>query len=153
MKASAFDIFASNPKTEAEGVWQDFGSFRIRIARAGGGNRRFARVMEAKVKPYLRAVKTETLDPEIANRILLETYVQCVITGWECNTAADGEPDKWEPVVEVERGVFEPYSEDAVKKALIALPNMFDDIKAQAGGFATFKDEVRAANVGNSSKS
>lgn len=151
--ASAFEIFASNPKSEADGVWNDFGDFKIRIARAGGANKRFVRVMEAKTKPYLRAIKTETLDPDIANRIFMECYAQCVITGWECNTAKQGEEAKWEPVVEVEPGIYEAFSDAAVLKALVALPNLFEDIKNQAGGFASFKDEVRAVNAGNSRKS
>lgn len=149
--SSAFKIFSTNEKAESNGVWQDFGDFKVCIARSGGGNKRFARVMEAKIKPFLRAVKTETLDPEIANRIMMECFAECVVTGWQCKQPDPSAPEGfvWADVVEVAEGVFEPFTPAAVMKAFKALPNMFLDIQAQAGAFANFRDAVRETNAGN----
>lgn len=145
---SAFEVFGTNDDLEKEGVWQNFGTFRVRLARAGGANKRFARLIEAKTKPFLRAIKTDTLDMDTQLRITREVFAETVVTGWQCNKGTDKEP-KWEDVVEVAPGQFEAFSPASVLKALVALPNLFTDIQQQANSFANYRDEVRAVNAGN----
>jgi len=135
---SAFNIFKTDEKAEQEGVWQDFGTFKVRVARSGGGNKRFQKMMEARMKPYGRAIQLGTMEEDIALNILADVYSKTVITGWQCKR-----DDKWEDVVEVAPGTFEPYSPDVAKKALIALPNLLLDIQAQSSNLAMYRDTVR----------
>lgn len=145
---SAFDVFGSSEKLETEGVWQTFGDFKIRIARAGGANKRFARLLEAKTKPYMRAVKTDTLDMDTQVRLLREVFAETVVTGWQVKKTVDGK-EVWADEVEVAPGVYEAFSPASVLKAFVALPNLFTDVQQQANSFAIFRDEVRLANSGN----
>ncbi len=135
---SAFSVFKTDEKAEQEGVWQDFGTFKIRLARTGGGNKRFQKMMEARMKPYNRAIALGTMEEGVALNILADVYSQTVITGWQC--LRDG---KWEDVVETAEGHFEPYDHTTAKKALLALPNLLLDLQAQASSLAMYRDTIR----------
>ena len=36
-----FDQFETDPVLESEGIWIDYGAFRVKIARAGGANKKY----------------------------------------------------------------------------------------------------------------
>ena len=133
---SPYELFKTDPKAETEGLTLDYGDFRIRIARAGGANRAFARALEARLKPYRRQLQTETLDEKIAERILREVYADHVILGWDGVTGPDGKAMA--------------FARETVLKLFEDLPELFRDIQDQAGRVALFRAHNLEDDKGNS---
>lgn len=133
---SPYDIFKTDATTETEGLVLDYGDFQIRIARAGGANRAFARALEARLKPYRRQLQNETLDEQVAERIMRETYADHVILGWEGMTGSDGKALA--------------FTRDSVLKLLADLPELFRDLQDQAGRVALFRARNLEDDKGNS---
>jgi hypothetical protein len=134
--ASPYDLFKTDPMTETEGLTLDYGDFQIRIARAGGANRGFVRALEARLKPYRRQLQSETLDEQVAERILREVYADHVILGWQ--GVADGD------------GKAMAFSRANVLKLLSDLPELFRDLQEQAGRIALFRAQELEDAKGNS---
>ena len=134
--ASPYDLFKTDPRTETEGLTLDYGDFQIRIARAGGANRGFVRALEARLKPYRRQLQSETLDEQVAERILREVYADHVILGWQGVTDGDGKPMA--------------FGRENLLKLLADLPELFRDLQEQAGRIALFRVQELEDAKGNS---
>ncbi|MEE8518136.1 MAG: hypothetical protein V3S98_03310, partial [Dehalococcoidia bacterium] len=78
-----YKAFKTDDLLETKGVEIDYGTHRVTIARAGGANKKYARVLEQKTKPYRRAIATETMDDARAMELLQETYAEAIILNWE----------------------------------------------------------------------
>jgi len=130
-----YKMFGNDKTLEAEkGIALDYGDFQIRVARAGGSNSNFARMLRTKLKPYKRQVDLGTMDDAVAQKILAEVYAESVILGWSGVTDTNGD-------------VLEFNTENAVK-LLLDLPDLFTDIQRQAENFTNFRqaeleDEVK----------
>ena len=133
---SIYDLFATDPKAEAEaGLVLEYGSFgRITIRRAGGANKAFARALESKLRPYRRQMQAGTLDETLAERLLAEVYAETVLLGWENIHGRDGQDIA--------------FSHRAAAQLLTDLPELFRDVQEQAQKAANF----RAAELAESAK-
>lgn len=133
--------FKTNTEVEKTGVVLEYGMASngkptsIRIARAGGANTRFAKLMEQKTAPYRRQIQTKTLDESIAERITKEVYAEAVILGWEN--------------VEDENGNLLDFTLENVIKVFSDLPDLYADIIVQSQEIALFRSEVREADSKN----
>lgn len=140
-----YNTFETDKNLERDGIVLDYGfnskqqPVQIRIARAGGANARFAKVLEQKMKPYKRAIANDTMDNKVAEKLLVEAYADAVILGWEGVEDRDGNPLE--------------FTRDNVVKVLSDLPDLFLDIQAQSQKSALFRAEVREAEQGNSPRS
>ena len=92
-RKGGYGSFRSDIDAEQEGVVLDYGPFRVTIARAGGSNKAYERVLEALTKPYRRAIQLETLDAKVSEKIMKEAMAKAVILNWEVLVDADGLPD------------------------------------------------------------
>ena len=133
---SIYDLFATDPKAEAEeGLVLDYGGFgRITIRRAGGANKAFARALESRLRPYRRQMQAGTLDEAVAERLLAEVYAETVLLGWDGITGRDGQDIAFTP--------------QAAAQLLTDLPELFRDVQEQAQKAANF----RAAELADSAK-
>jgi hypothetical protein len=120
-----YALFATDASLEQAGILLDYGSFRLRIARAGGGNRKFAQVLEARLKPHRRQIQTETLADELATRLIVEAYAEAVILGWDGVAGPDGAPL--------------PFTRENAVKLMLDLPDLFRDVQEQATKAALFR--------------
>lgn len=141
---SIYGSFLTNKNEEERGKWHEFGAVRIRIARAGGGNKRFSKLLEAKTRPYQRAIKTETMDNAVAERIMREVFAETIITGWQTKTA-----DAFEDVVLFMDGTTAPTTPQSVVRALEEIPELFTEIQDIAGKVSAFRDAQIEGNAGN----
>jgi hypothetical protein len=132
---SPYTLFATDNRLEQDGILLDYGSFRLRIARAGGANRRFAQVLEAKLKPHRRQIQTETLADEVAHRLIVEAYAEAVLLGWEGVVDAGGQPM--------------PFTRDNAVRLLTDLPDLFRDLQEQATKAALFRRQAEEADEKN----
>lgn len=129
-----YSQFQTNDDLEKGGVVIDYGSFRVLIARAGGANTDFMRVLAAKTKPHRRAIQTETMDPNLAQAIEREVYAETVVKNWE--TMVDGE---WKQGIESPDGGLLPVTVENIAMTFENLPDLYFDLKEQANKVAIFR--------------
>jgi len=168
---SMYSQFATDTNLERAGIDLDYGEFRVRIARAGGSNKRYARVLETKMKPHRRALQAETLDPKRAERLLVESYAEGVILEWAVSVVADAKGAPKEPLVLASahlkktgkeapntvfvKGIESPtgdvlaFTVENVVDTLIALPDLFTDIREQASKAGLFREQALEEDAGN----
>src|SRR5690348_9498412 len=95
MVKSLYEQFG-NTNLEREGIWLNYGvgpkgPMRIKIARAGGGNKRYAAALEANFREHRRQYELGTLDNDVATELLIRTFADAVILEWEGITDRNGE--------------------------------------------------------------
>lgn len=138
---SLYSQFQTDKDIEKTGVVLEYGKTKegkiiaIRIARAGGANTRYTKLMEAATKPYRRQLQNETLDNDIAEGITQKVYAQSVILGWENVQDQNGN----EMVFNVENCI----------KLFKDLPDLWADIQNQATRAALFRQEILEADSKN----
>jgi hypothetical protein len=142
---SLYSQFATDTNQEKDGIFLQYGTnskglpVRIKIARAGGSNARFAKILERETKPYRRQIQMETLDEETGQIIQRRVYAKAVILGWEN--------------VEDKAGVAIPFTEENVIKVLTDLPDLFIDIRECAAKAALFRSDALESDAKNLPKS
>lgn len=133
---SLYSQFATDRDAERDGVWLDYGSGgRIKIARAGGGNVRYQKRLQAFSKKFRRQIELEILEDEVAEKELADIYASTVVLAFEEVKDRDGSDL--------------PYSREAARKLLLDLPDLFADIRAQATNLALFRELEREEDAGN----
>lgn len=142
---SMYEQFKTNETLETQGVVIDYGDFRVTLARAGGANRRFARVFEAKTKPYRRAIQTETMDEGVAMRILRETYAEAAIKNWEVKN----EKEEWSVGIEAPDGSILPFDIRSILSTFDNIPDLFEDLREQAGKASLYREMVLEEDAKN----
>lgn len=132
---SPYALFSTDTALESSGITLDYGSFRLCIARAGGANRKFQQVLEAKLKPHRRQIQTETLADEVAHRLIVEAYAEAVLLGWDGVVDAAGQPL--------------PFTKDNAIRLMTDLPDLFRDLQEQATKAALFRRQAQEADEKN----
>lgn len=143
---SIYDVFQTDQDVEKSGIKIDYGPFYFLIARAGGANKRYSTRLEALLKPYRRAIQTETMDEKVGLDLVAQAYAETVILGW-------GHVDKDGKVVDGvvlgRDGKPLELTVDNVKRVLLDLPDLFKDLREQAEKAALFRVQVKEADAKN----
>ena len=132
--SSLYTQFQTDKNVEKDGVVLTYGMnskkkpIEIRIARAGGANIRYSKLLEAATKPYRRQLQNETMDNDLAEQITQKVYAQSVVLGWEN--------------VEDENGVEMAFTVDNCMKLFKDLPDLWNDIQVQATRAALFRAQI-----------
>lgn len=128
-KMSPYAMFQTDAKLEKDGIILDYGDFKLRIARAGGANRRYERLLEQRTKPIRRALQTDA--PGLKRRvepILREVFAETVVLGWEGVVDRDGNEL--------------PFTKENCIKLFEDLPDLFADVQEQATKMSNFRSEA-----------
>lgn len=143
---SMFGGFKVSPTLENEGIWADYGTFRVRLRRAGGGNKLYQRTAEQVMRPYQKLSKAGALSNDKAVELLKIIFAKAVIAGWEYQI----EDDQWVSGVEdpATGEIVEP-TEDVLVRVLDAYPDLFDDLTATARELRNYLAEDDEAAQGN----
>lgn len=143
--------FKTDDILETKGVVLDYGDTRIRVARAGGANKRFGLALTKATKPHRRLIQAGLLDPDRSNFIMRDVYARTVVIGWETK-GKDGEfksgidpADMGEP-----EGDLVSVCPANVLKVFNHLPDLFMDVQLQAQEHAIFRAELDEVSAGNS---
>ena len=132
---SIYNSFTSDPEFEKRGIILDFGNGEwVRIARAGGANKKFIQLFEALMKPYRRAFELGTMDDEKAAKIMHEAFAKAIVLEW-CIKGPDGKE-------------IEFNAENAIK-VFQDLPEFFATIKNEAENRANFKRKAQEEEAKN----
>ncbi len=145
-----YQSFKTDADLEQRGVILDFGDYRVRIARAGGANLRFARVFEAKTKPFRRAIQNETLSEDKAKEIAYESYAEAIVLGWDTPVDNGDGTVRYEPYILDDEGNQIPYSKENVIKTFKEVPDFFLTMQAEAQRVSNFRREAQEDEAKNS---
>ena len=138
-----YNTFKTDPNREQEGVWLDYGDFRVLIAHAGQGNKKYVAYAEKKLRPVRQAMNAGALSNERSMTIMADVYATTIVLGWEVAQKDSEGRQIWKSGIEDEDGSILPFNKDTVEQTLKNLPNLFVDIQTQASSIANF----RAAEV------
>lgn len=146
-----YENHATDGKLEKTGVWVDYGEFRVKIAKAGGANRKYTAMVERETKPIRRALQAGTVSEERARPIMIKVFTETIIMGWQTwdDDAKDGEGE-WVDGIEMRDGTVGKYTKENVTTVLNDLPAVFNMIKQDALADDIFKETVRQEEAGNS---
>lgn len=145
-----YDNFSTDKQLEVEGVWTNYGDFRVKIAHTGGANKQYLTQGEMRMKPYRRAIDSGNFPRERMESLLFELYADTIIKDWETNVGEPGE-EKWERGIEnPDGGELLPVNRDNILLTLRNLPALFYDIKEVADSIAAYRQMDLRAESGNS---
>ncbi len=138
---SFYKQFETDRVVEKTGIVLDYGvnskkqPFQIRIARAGGANERYSKLLELRTKPYRRQIQNETLDNAVAEKITKEVYAQTVVLGWNGVEDRDGNDM--------------PFTQENCVKLFTDLPDLWSDVQSQSTRASLFRAEILEADAKN----
>lgn len=130
-----YDTFETDGNLEANGVWLDYGDFRILIASAGQGNKNYVRYAEKKLKPVRRAMEAGALSNERSMSIMSDIYAKTIVLDWQVRDE-DGE---WKQGIEDKEGNIIAFNQETVEEAFRNLPRLFMDVQEQAQSLSNFR--------------
>lgn len=123
-----YSSFQTDDELEKRGIVLDFGNGEwVRIARMGGGNKKFIQLFEASMKPFRRAFELGTMDNEKAAEILHECFAKAIVLEWHI-TGPDGK--------EIEFNV------ENAKRVFKELPEFFATIRQEAEKRSNFNRQA-----------
>jgi hypothetical protein len=141
-----YSTFKTDDKAEQEGILLEYDGFRVTVARAGGANKRFKRVLEELARPSQRLIANDAFSNDQADDLLKRVYAKTVVKNWE--TKVDGE---WKRGIEnPDGGELLPVNETNVLATFDALPDLYLDIRDQAQKSALFRVALREEAAKNS---
>lgn len=147
---SMFEQFETDPILESEGIWLDYGDFRVLIGRAGGANKKYLSYAEAKTRPFRRAIQAGTMPEERSRALLYDIYAKTVVLNWQ---VADGvEKDgttKWKNGIHKKGGGILEVTPENIALTFKLLPALFMDIEQSAGSISLFRKEEMEADAKN----
>ena len=139
---SMYKQFKTNDNLEIRGIILDYGDFRVTIARAGGANKRYDKILDLKAKPYKRAIQLGTISAEKDAELMREVYAEAVILKWEVVVERDEEDNRiFKEGIEAPNGSVIPFSRENVLMTLKNLPDLMKDIQEQANKVSLFREE------------
>lgn len=144
---SIYKKFSTDEELETKGVPLNYGDCLVTIARAGGANRKYSRLLASATKPYRRAIATDTMDPDVAMRLMYKVYAESVILNWE--TLVEGKLVKGIENPDPAQTKLLPVTPENLVATFELLPDMFLDIQEQAGQAALFRQDQLEDDAGN----
>lgn len=145
---SMYEQFETSASLEQQGITLDYGSFRVRMARAGGANTKYARKLSDLWAPHKRAMQLGAMDEKVAQEILIKALVFGCILDWE--VCVDREKDEWKKGIEGRDGEIMPFSTDNLLKTLRELPNLFLNLQEDAKNMTLYREVLREEDAKNS---
>lgn len=125
---SMYNQFETNKKLEQEGIWIDYGDFRVLASHAGGSNKEYVKYLEQKTKPYRRAIAAGMFSEERSRPMLFDVYAETIIKAWEVRDDKTDEI-KWKSGIPKKGKGFLEYNKENVMLTFKNLPELFFDIQ------------------------
>lgn len=139
-----YDKKETSAELEKSGVWMDYGDYRVKIARAGGANRKYLNELQMATKPIKRALDTNSVPPERQKEIMTKVFAKTIVMGWQ--TFVDGE---WKDGIETPDGKIGKFSPELVEQTLTALPEVLADIQKDAMDMELYLASLRDEDTKN----
>lgn len=144
---TAFDMFETKEDFEVDGVWQDFGTFKVLLARSGGKNTAYYKTLSEEGKKLGKAT-FDALDPKEMEEIVRTTFCKTVIKGHKVKS----DKGEWQSGVYIKQKgkvTIVPYTIENMKTCLEQLPEYFKKLQEWANDYKVFQEEVTKEQVKN----
>jgi hypothetical protein len=139
-----YSDFKTSTNLETAGVWLDFPTFRILIARAGGTNKKFLKLLQRITKPHNAQIASGRIDPALVTSLSAQAYAEACVLDW--NVLSDEKDKKGDDVwlrgIHAEDGSVITFSAESVRKTILALPALFERIQNHASAYDTYLDSI-----------
>jgi Zn-finger nucleic acid-binding protein len=149
---SPYAYFKTDAHMERNGVWLDLGPFRVLLARSGGANKEFSRLLQAKMKPYERQQKNKTVDERVVLEKSAEAYASKVFlqiqTRIEPEEGSNAEPTYRDGYFNAD-GEFVQDSYESRKQLLVDMEDLFHQVIEESSALANFRREELEQTEGN----
>lgn len=138
---SLYRQFKTDSELEKTGILLNYGKnsqgedINIRVARAGGANQAYLKLVDAKAKPIRRQIQQDTVEREKLEGLIRDAFIDTVVLGWEG--------------VEDEANNPLPFSKENCRKLFKDLPDLYSDVQEQASRFALFRQDIQEADAKN----
>jgi hypothetical protein len=132
---SPWALFKTDATLEQAGIKVDYGHFYFQVARAGGANIRYRDVLRSRMAPHKRAMATETMNDTLADNIVRDVFAETIVLGWGSEKHGDGK-------MIAEDGSAIEFSAEAVKAMFKELPDLAQDVMAQAQSMTNFRASI-----------
>ena len=138
-------MFETDKSVERDGIWLEYApGVEIIIARAGGANKRFAKVMELLSKPYRRALQTNSVDESILLELFVKAYARAIALEWKGFTKDLITHD------DTDADILLDFNQENCEAVLREQPNLFIDIQKASDDISLFRTERLEGDSGNS---
>lgn len=148
--ANPFDMFQTDKSKEQDGIVLNYSDvFWIQITRAGGSNDHYKRILTDKLKPFRRAIQTETIDEAASARLLREAVSEGLLLNWGTGIYPNGAG--FIPSSPSSSFGGEPIAFNAANAAKLfeELPDLFNDVYEQANKVSLFRATETEVDAGN----
>ena len=138
---SLYKKFSTDQDKEKKGIWigiattDDDKEVGFIVARAGGYNTRFMKVMREVYKPVSAQVQAGTLSPKKDRNLTIQVFVKACLLGWENVTDKEDKPLEFNFANAVQ--LFED------------LPELFNKIFQLAQDAENYKNVALEEDLGN----
>jgi hypothetical protein len=139
-----FDAFETDSNLETDGVWIDYGSFRVKVAHAGKSNPEYAKYAEQKLKPLRRAMANGLMTDARSEAVMIDIYAKTIIKGWKVKVE-----DDYKEGIETRDGTIVPVTYENIVSTFLALPRLFNDIVQMSDSIDNFRKSDLEADSGN----
>ena len=159
---SLYDQFQTNPDKETNGVPVAFAPNQDKtipiftLARMGKMNKEYTKALEKATRPYRRQIELKTMDPDVAESVFMDVFIQTILRGWQnvqLPVKVDGKPvyeldeatgavkldAKKKPMRKVEVLAF---NETNARRLFTELPDLYEDLQAEAVTVSNYHDEM-----------
>lgn len=149
MTANMYKMFKTDKRLEQDGILLDYGPFRVTVARMGGANKKFFKLLELRTKPMRRAIQADSADRDKLLALTTQTFAETCVLNWEVNRS-DTDVPSWERGIEAEDGTLLEFNKQNVIDTLTKLPDLLDDLQTQATNQSLYRADIEEAEVKNS---
>lgn len=129
---SLYSQFATNKEAEAEGAWTEYGPNedgtipRFKLSRMSKSNKRYQKELERATKPHRRSMELETMDNDLAEKLMMEVFVDTILLDWEN--------------IDDKEGNRLSFSRENALKLFKDLPELYDDLQDKARKASLFRE-------------
>lgn len=126
--SNPYKMFETDRNLETDGITIDYGDFKFKVARAGGSNTKYNKMIDRETKPFRRQINAGSIDNDVLDKILKKVFAKTVVLSWENVKDKDGN------LIE--------FSYENCLKLFEDLPDLFTDLREQAANMELFKTEI-----------
>jgi hypothetical protein len=151
-KNSLYDLYKTDSNLEKLGkevIFAD-GAVKIKLARAGGANQKFEKILTANSKPYRRAIQAELISNEKANELLMATYAEAVVMSWETLVEKEDGTEEYVNGLMLEGSDdIQPATKENILKVFKAVPDLFKEIAEEANKLTNYRSYEKEEDAKN----
>ena len=151
---SFFKLFESDDDLEQKGIVVQYDSVRFIVARAGGSNARYQKTFSRLSKPHRQRIQRGRMSIEQQTKLLAQTYAEAVIKRVdvlkpEADAKNPAESDWVQNQLPDETLGTIPFDKGKLADLLIAMPDLFEDLRFMASQVEHYQSAADEGDEGN----